>query len=261
MSSVAKGIGQPSASHSLVAALFYSLVAQGSSRWSLTRQLRSDNLADFNGQLKGIATFTPLPSAAAARDPADADGDADVDTPQFSSRDILYREEGEMPPSTAAGHGMVGLQLRWTKTYIWRLHDRTTSGRDEEAENKNGKETTTMIHGISVWFVKMASELEADYLFHEFEFDDNSSTDDDPIAAAPTPPPIPPTASAAGNTSILTARGNHLCVNDLYHTAYSFRIRDKTGEVLSWASRHVVKGPKKNQDIVNVYERETVQPA
>lgn len=73
-------------------------------------------------------------------------------------------------------------------------------------------------------------------------------------------PPIPPLVpflqpTVAEKTTILNARGQHLCINDMYRTAYSFRIRTDTGEVLSWASRTAVKGPKKNQDIINFYER------
>jgi hypothetical protein len=167
---------------------------------------------------------------------------------------MLYREEGEMPGTVI--RGMAG--LRWTKKYIWRLQE-------DDAE-------------ISVWFVKVGGpkakaqptqnqnqnqepEDEADYLFHEFEFSAETETDavsskeqnQDPSSesALVTPPTPPLPTSTSSTTTVLTARGNHLCINDMYRTAYSFRIIPETGEVLSWASRHVVKGPKKDQDIVN----------
>jgi hypothetical protein len=105
---------------------------------------------------------------------------------------------------------------------------------------------------------------EADYLFHDFDFESGSdsllesasvSTQKDPGEFVA--PPVPPVVLTSGNeTTVLNARGNHLCINDMYRTAYAFRIKPDTGEVLSWASRHVVRGPKKGQDIVNRYEKE-----
>lgn len=147
-----------------------------------------------------------------------------------------------MPNTAGMGAGVAG--LRWSKKYIWRLSD--------------GK--------ISVWFAKLNRERstndggqgdieEVDYLFHEFDFDtpaaDEAAGKHEPFVAPPQPP-----LSRADNTAVLTARGNHLCINDMYRTAYAFRIDRETGEVLSWASRHVVKGPKKDQDIVNLYRLE-----
>ncbi|KAL1852221.1 hypothetical protein Plec18167_006035 [Paecilomyces lecythidis] len=230
----------------LLSALFTSL-ARPSRPWRLTRTLRSDNPAEINGQLTGTATFTFLKRG--------SDPNANTSGP---ARDMLYREEGEMPSTVI--RGMAG--LRWTKKYIWRL-------REDGA-------------GISVWFVKVGGvksaqsqeepEDEADYLFHEFEFSDSSASgasgasgscalastkegqDKDTASILVTPPTPPlPSSSEISTTEVLTARGNHLCINDMYRTAYSFRIRPETGEVLSWASRHVVKGPKKDQDIVNLY--------
>lgn len=145
-----------------------------------------------------------------------------------SDHDWLYSEEGEIP-GTAGGAALAG--LRWTKKYIWR---------------------TTDADKISVWFVKVApGPEEADYLFHDFDFEsvpENGSKSE--FVTAPTPP-----AATGSETTVLAARGNHLCINDMYRTAYAFRIRPETGEVVSWASRHVVRGPKKDQDIVNRYER------
>lgn len=189
------------------------------SPWTLTRTLRSDNPHDFNGQLRGTATFTPLPDA--PENPA--------------HQDWLYSEEGEMP-SQLSGAGTVG--LRWTKKYIWRVSS------DSDADR------------IGVWFVKVAPGPEqADYLFHNFETADATrpaETGDSDHVALPTPPPV---AGPSDDWTVLAARGCHLCIKDMYRTAYAFRIRPDSGEVLSWASRHVVHGPKKDQDIVNQYER------
>lgn len=171
---------------------------------------------DIQGELLGTATFKPLGQGTGTH------------------RDMVYGEEGEMPKTV--GMGMAG--LRWSKKYIWRL-------------SEGGK--------MSVWFVKVggskvSDEEEADYLFHEFDFKNegagksDAAAGEDVFVTAPVPPAV------AGDTAVLTARGNHLCINDMYRTAYAFRIRPESGEVLSWSSRHVVKGPKKDQDIVNVYE-------
>jgi len=148
-----------------------------------------------------------------------------------SDHDWLYSEEGEIPATASGGAALAG--LRWTKKYIWRTTDA-------------GK--------ISVWFVKVApGPEEADYLFHDFDFEtvpveEESKSE---YVTAPTPPIV----SSGSETLVLAARGNHLCINDMYRTAYAFRIRPETGEVVSWVSRHVVRGPKKNQEIVNRYER------
>ncbi|KAF7719075.1 Uncharacterized protein PECH_000259 [Penicillium ucsense] len=212
------------------------LSSLGSSRWTLIRTLHSDNPLDLNGELRGTATFTPLSAT--------------------TERDWLYSEEGEIPSAVTGGAALPG--LRWTKKYIWR--ESVDAGR------------------ISVWFVKVApGPEEADYLFHNFDFandvrqGDTTNHTDGRVSEGSSPnvvnegnkddeelvtPPTPPN-SALDNTetTVLTAQGNHLCINDMYRTAYAFRILSKTGEVVSWASRHVVKGPRKNQDIVNRYER------
>lgn len=220
-------------SRQLLSAIFSSLGPE-SRRWSLTRTLHSDNPMDIKGDLHGTATFKPLQRSTGP------------------DRDMVYREEGEMPNMPGMGVGMAG--LRWSKKYIWRL-------------SESGK--------ISVWFVKVGGgggsgggskkteneEEEADYLFHEFDFNNSHHHNHHPTESAGetfVTAPIPPVASITGETAVLAARGNHLCINDMYRTAYAFRIHSETGEVLSWSSRHMVKGPKKDQDIVNIYQREDI---
>jgi hypothetical protein len=202
-------------------------------RWTLTRTLRSENPLDLTGELHGTATFTPQPH-------------------QTKDRDWLYCEEGEIPSNVSLSLGATQPGLRWTKKYIWRL----ASDSDNDSDSNSDR--------VSVWFVKVApGPEEADYLFHDFDFVETNSeeqtkelysskgkTDPGEFVAPPVPPPVLST-----DTAVLNARGNHLCINDMYRTAYAFRIRVETGEVLSWASRHVVRGPKKGQDIVNRYER------
>ncbi|KAL4971887.1 hypothetical protein BDW66DRAFT_16613 [Aspergillus desertorum] len=195
--------------------------------WTLLRTLKSENPNDIQGDLPGTATFTQLRTSQAEN--------TDTDTSGEGYTDLLYSESGSLPTSFGPG-------LRWTKKYIWRL-------------SANGR--------ISVWFVKPdktstpdgEEEEEADYLFHEFDFAVTSSSE--PSSAEFVAPPTPPEVQglARGSTTkLIAARGNHLCIDDMYRTAYAFRV-DGSGEVLSWASRHVVRGPRKGQDIVNLYTR------
>ena len=217
--------------------LFSSMTRDGR-QWNLTRTLKSDNPMEINGVLRGTASFVPIRGSINNENgAATADTERNVSS---SEVELVYREEGKMPPGALAG-------LRWTKKYIWRLGDEGSQ--------------------ISIWFVKVGQQEEevADYLFHNFDFKfDGRGTDeldsDDSVSLVT--PPLPPSLSCSGaagkdpdsNTIVLTAYGDHLCVKDMYYTAYAFRIRP-TGEVVSWSSRHVVKGPKKNQDIVNLYEK------
>ncbi|KAI7976281.1 hypothetical protein EIK77_010754 [Talaromyces pinophilus] len=219
-------------------------------QWHLHRILRSDNPADINGELNGIATFHPLqhtPSEDAT-----------------AYRQIVYKEEGEISSSVM---GLAG--LRWTKKYIWRLNGAAFPDREQQEQQD---EHNPEMGGISVWFVKIKSgkekaesgdQDEPDYLFHEFDFnyrqkEQQETTETDtakPKFEPPTPPPliVPDLREKYPETTVIQATGDHLCVKDMYYTAYSFRVVPETGEVLSWASRHVVKGPKKNQDILNLY--------
>ncbi|EAW08536.1 uncharacterized protein ACLA_032720 [Aspergillus clavatus NRRL 1] len=221
----------------------FTSLSHNNRRWSLLRTLQSDNPLDINGELRGTATFTPLRRR--RRRPATED----------KPHEMLYREEGELPNT-------FGMGLRWTKKYIWQ--------RGEQG-------------AISVWFVKVKpsarrqgaattaeeeeekeeeeeDEDEADYLFHDFDFEVEAEPEPEADGEGETfvAPPAPPAVAEGdqGETDVVLARGNHLCINDMYRTAYAFRIRRASGEVVSWSSRHVVKGPKKNQDIVNLYRLE-----
>ncbi|KAF7585079.1 hypothetical protein BBP40_000842, partial [Aspergillus hancockii] len=190
--------------------------------WTLHRILKSDNPLDINGDLHGTATFTPL-----TPQPSIPNNDQNL-PPPTTTKDILYHEEGTMPTPPGLRTQMnIGVGLRFTKKYIWRM-----------AENGN----------ISVWFAKVGQEDVPDYLFHEFVFkgaEGEGEGEGETFVDAPVPP-----GGEEDGTVVLVARGNHLCINDMYRTAYAFRVKGE-GEVVSWASRHVVRGPKKNQDIIN----------
>lgn len=219
-----------------ISQLFASLSARP---WHLRRTLRSDNPADINGELIGVATFLPLHSSTNNAQEGDGNG---------NWREMVYREEGEMPSSV---RGMAG--LRWSKKYIWR-HDTTTTTAAAEKNDEQKEEKGERADGISVWFVKVQpGEEQADYLFHEFDFGAVSESGEPRETIEPPVPPAVEHADEAQTQQVIQARGNHLCIKDMYRTAYAFRVVAETGQVLSWASRHVVKGPKKNQDILNLY--------
>ncbi|PYH49908.1 uncharacterized protein BP01DRAFT_352443 [Aspergillus saccharolyticus JOP 1030-1] len=228
----------------LLPTLFASLAR--TPRWTLRRTLQSDNPLDLHGDLHGEASFRPLPATAGTTAASTTrTTTTETTTTITTTTQTLYTESGTLPAT-------LGANLRWTKSYIWRL---SPEGR------------------ISVWFVKVTKDAdvnpEADYLFHEVEFEVDGvggGTASDPVAEGDhgtndqtyVTPPVPPEAPQSlspseAATVVLTARGNHLCIKDMYRTAYAFRVRAETGEVVSWASRHVVKGPKKDQDIVNLY--------
>ncbi|KAL4907386.1 hypothetical protein BDW74DRAFT_149058 [Aspergillus multicolor] len=198
--------------------------------WTLLRTLRSENPNDMQGDLHGAATFTPLPPHKPQPSSTTTETNEEPETEEHT--DLLYSESGSLPTTFGPG-------LRWTKKYIWRL-------------SSNGK--------ISVWFVKMDKKdsdvEEADYLFHEFDFAATASSETNPaeFVTPPTPPEVPG-LSRGSTTKVIAARGNHLCIDDMYRTAYAFLVDEESGEVLSWASRHVVRGPRKGQDIVNLYSR------
>ncbi|PYI03841.1 hypothetical protein BO78DRAFT_399538 [Aspergillus sclerotiicarbonarius CBS 121057] len=200
--------------------------------WTLLRVLKSTNPHDIQGPLYGTASFTSIPPTTTASPEEDKE----------SLTQILYTETGTLPTT-------LGPNLQWKKSYIWRL---TSPGND-----------------LSVWFVKVAEPTVADYLFHGMVFGDreqssqelasrgsgeggNGEGEGEEYVSAPVPPALQQ-AGENGDTMVVTAKGNHLCINDMYRTAYAFRVRRDDGEVVSWASRHVVKGPKKDQDIVNYY--------
>lgn len=187
--------------------------------WTLKRTLQSENPADLQGQLRGVAGF----ELKTKKKP-----DTDMDT----NMEMLYTEEGEM---TSGGGIMAGVRL--SKRYIWRFTPGQNHGQEEKGEDDGT---------LSVWFVKPTTADEPDYLFHELDF----NTDPDDLTSTQTlAPPEVHTQSR-----VLVTRGEHLCVRDMYSTTYAFRV-DVAGDVVSWMSRHVVRGPMKNQDIVNMYTR------
>lgn len=171
------------------------------------------------------------------------------------------------------GVGGSAAGLRWSRRYIWRFTATTVEedGVKERIEDGESEAETTgagtgsgsgkgMMHvygDMSVWFVKPTASDEADYLFHTLQFDDavDERSPTSGGSSFPSKAPVPP-AVPDRHTKVLIARGHHLCVNDDYDTIYAFRIADDVaGEIVSWASRNMVSGPTKDQDIVNMYSR------
>ncbi|PSK46259.1 hypothetical protein B9Z65_5227 [Elsinoe australis] len=81
---------------------------------------------------------------------------------------------------------------------------------------------------LSAWFVKeVDGKGDVDYLYHELEFGHEQDR--------------------------WVARGDHLCVNDMYWAFYDFRLE---GEALTkWGLKHQVEGPDKDYSSDTVYTR------
>lgn len=232
--------------------IFLSL-ARNPRPWTITRKLWSENPSDLQGELKGVATFTPKPH----------NGEEDVDNSNPIT-EMVYKEEGE-----TAMPGLRGVAgMRWTKKYIWKLANGKKGGDDDGDDDDDS---------IEVWFVKITDckataadkdEDERDYIFHDLQFGNDGHGANDENGLLPddkAPPEIEfpldlqeNVSSDGGGFTTLTAHGHHLCVNDTYQTIYSFRLQGEgtSTEVASWASRHVVNGPKKRQVILNVYDQQ-----
>ncbi|PPJ53693.1 hypothetical protein CBER1_00854 [Cercospora berteroae] len=86
---------------------------------------------------------------------------------------------------------------------------------------------------LSIWFVKPESDLEVDYLFHNLQFS------------------YPSEAKAQGACS---ASADHLCVEDMYWTKYSFPFSGIS--LRSFITTHTVKGPSKDYTMVTQFSRQ-----
>jgi hypothetical protein len=90
---------------------------------------------------------------------------------------------------------------------------------------------------LSVWFVKPDRNLEVDYLFHNLNF-------------------APP--EEAREEGACVAKADHLCVKDMYETAYRFPMN---GVALHrFQCTHMVKGPSKDYIALTDYRRESKAP-
>lgn len=219
------------------ASKIFSSLSRNHRPWYLSRILQSGNRFDMQGELKGTATFK-----------------------ENDDGDLVYEEMGNI--GSTAGN-MAG--LTWSRKYVWRL---------STLEDKNifSSPDTNNDMGLSIWFAKLPqkslglfgseadeSDTKADYVFHRLKFlKDPMATEDtglDNSNASKLQPLIPPHV-ADSPTRVVVAHGRHLCVNDTYETTYAFRVSDDDLlHVISWASRHVIHGPKKDQDIINMYRR------
>ena len=100
-----------------------------------------------------------------------------------------------------------GLSLRASRSYVYRFQEDTNS--------------------ITAWFVKSGKDAVVDYFFHRITFDETIGE------------------QASKKLAPYVASAHHLCVDDVYTVAYTFRL----SEVLSlndWSIRYDVKGPKKD---------------
>ncbi|EFR03538.1 hypothetical protein MGYG_06534 [Nannizzia gypsea CBS 118893] len=208
-----------------VASSILKALATDARPWNLTRRLQSANNLDMQGELSGTAIFKPACNERSSSQP-----------------DLVYEEQGEMPDPS----GLNSTGMKWSRKYMWRLSD----------------------SGLSVWFVKvnMKPSKEStqdnptgdlpDYLFHQLHFTGEGEGEGEQ-GGFDGSGLVPPAASAdVGETAVLFAHGSHLCVEDNYVTTYAFRVsKHCISYIHSWASSHVVEGPKKSQRILNLYTR------
>lgn len=121
----------------------------------------------------------------------------------------------------------------FSRKYVWRLRDNEVQPPD-----------------ISIWFTKPGTE-EIDYLFHTFLVQrvNESSTKKNGEAFFE-----------------VDCSGGHLCVEDYYSSSYVFS-GERTGDdgaaglgikLNSWTMHHDVRGPKKDQSIETLFEKDDI---
>ncbi|RMZ86818.1 hypothetical protein DV736_g5956, partial [Chaetothyriales sp. CBS 134916] len=144
----------------------------------------------------------------------------------------VINEDGKLDTATAEllyeeeGQLEVSLTVKFafSRKYIWR--------KNREAD------TCT----ISVWFTKPGTES-INYLFHKINVDPGKTTKPE-----------------RGTVLAVEGCGGHLCVEDFYHSRYTFYLSGKgedEAEALfsSFQTVHEVRGPKKDQIITTQFTR------
>ncbi|RMD44280.1 hypothetical protein DV735_g788, partial [Chaetothyriales sp. CBS 134920] len=155
-------------------------------------------------------------------------------TASFSPRDPspVINEDGKVEAATAEllyeedGHVEVSATVKFafSKKYVWCLNQQADSGR------------------ISVWFTKPGTDT-IDYIFHKITVD-----------------PAKTVKSDHGTVLAIEGSGGHLCVEDFYHSTYTFYLSDSADNQVgplfsSFQTVHEVRGPKKDQLITTQFTR------
>ncbi|KAK4506949.1 hypothetical protein PRZ48_000682 [Zasmidium cellare] len=160
--------------------------------WNIHRTIDSALSSFPSGTLEGEASFHP-------RTPT-----ADASGLSFDF-EYLYIESGVLFLSN-------GASMPAKRRYVYRYSEQ----RDE----------------LSVWFVKPDSDLEVDYLFHNFAF------------VAP---------SEADKQGACVAKADHLCVEDMYTTEYRLPLSGIS--LHKFETIHTVRGPSKDYISKTQYSR------
>ncbi|TKA70448.1 hypothetical protein B0A49_06380 [Cryomyces minteri] len=104
-----------------------------------------------------------------------------------------------------------GLAFKANRRYVYRYH-----------EQKNE---------ITAWFVKDDGNT-VDYYFHHLGFEQGQGV-------------VVSNGPAGTATECVMAKGDHLCVKDMYYSTYDFRFREDGG-LKTFGIKYEVKGPSKD---------------
>ncbi|RMZ80633.1 hypothetical protein DV738_g2618, partial [Chaetothyriales sp. CBS 135597] len=166
-------------------------------------------------------------------DPSDPSGSCHG-TASFSPREPspVMHENGKLEAATAEllyeeeGHVELSpsVKFAFSRKYVWCLNLGADSG------------------VISVWFTKPGTDT-IDYMFHQITVDPSKTVKPD-----------------QGPVLAIEGSGGHLCVDDFYHSTYTFYLSgsgDKQVGPLfsSFQTVHEVRGPRKDQLITTQFTR------
>lgn len=212
----------------------------------------------------------------------------------------------------AGREGRREVKMRFRRGYVWRfclpvssrgeVRDGNVQGHGEGHERGNEEEGRRK-GGVSLWFIKPGTGTvsdaaksdpggeggagggaEVDYLFHEVEVlvvepadAEGDGDGDGDASAARSDREGDVDGNVDGDVCRVKAKGQHLCVDDVYSTEYVFTLRSRSSssgrqesepgdagpsgvsggwELEKWEVTHTVTGPKKEQRIWSLYERE-----
>ncbi len=148
--------------------------------------------------------------------------------PNNEYTDLLYDEKGTFTSNS-------GFQFNGYKQYIYRYNHRSNQ--------------------MSVWFVKIDSEKEPDYIFHNIvAFQDTDIGGEDHRLQGRSMAPEDNRLKFPG----IQAEGEmHLCGNDEYNTHYWFELQknDNIDVLQKFTISYSVSGPRKDYQTIAVYER------
>lgn len=153
-------------------------------------------------------------------------------------KEILYHETGDFEMAPIDGGGECLPRFSFSRKYIWRLSETASGPQDDR-------------HAISIWFTRPGTD-ELDYRFHNLNFQSSEQ--------------CMGKLKDESSTVVVSAKGDHLCVQDMYYSEYKFHLQRRDGGpshdvddlfLDTWTTLHTVVGPTKNQRIETFFTRST----